>query len=118
MNRREFLTLSLVGGVSLLIPNLVTTGPKFYPQDEYGRAMPYTGKYSAISAIALAILHKDAKATLPRGTYYEIRGTIPKWYGIDKGLAWYRAPNMKRNFTQKLTLAPNGGYVYISGHYA
>ena len=117
MNRREFLTLSLVGGSSLLIPNLITP-PKFNPEFEYGRCIPYTGRYSEVSELALKILHDDARKVLPKGTYYEIRGSIPMKRGRDKVLAWYKGPYMEYRSQQKMQVIGEGSCLFISGHYA
>ena len=118
MNRREFLTLALIGGTSLLIPNLVTSKPKFNFEFEYGNCFPYLGQYREIPDLPLKILHDDARTILPRGTYYEIRGSIPQCYGRDKLLAWYRAPYMVRRAHELTHMDIEGGYLFVSGHYA
>lgn len=67
---------------------------KFNPKHEYGLSLPLLkgADYAELSDIVLAILHKEAKRILPKGTPYELRGKVPAKPRYDKGVAWYFHP--------------------------
>lgn len=63
---------------------------------EYGRMIPYTGRYDQFvsDGPAADALHNDARMRLPEGLYYELRGTPIMDYGRMKAIAWCTHPGM------------------------
>lgn len=121
MNRREFLQFTLVNLAAALLPtNLIQQHfPKFNPDDDYGLAIPYIGKYKDLNEehLAIKLLHLSAQKVLPPKCYYEIRFLIPQKYGMAKQIAWYTAPKIERRYNHN-KLSDDGGYYFFGGYQA
>lgn len=81
-----------------------------------GRSIPWHGSYSKFSPYGPEAqkLHADARRSLPRGLYYELRGKIPA-DGRDRAIAWVHEPGMWQQPKWQAGDCPNGSYIYFGG---
>lgn len=93
--RGAFLTKTIFQFISEITEYRInkTLDPKLYnPDEEWGGIDNYFSKDRRVRKAVVLMAMATAVKTLPEGTDFEIRHSVPSDFGRKKGVAWYRHP--------------------------